>query len=64
MVLVVVEAASFDHGCGGCRLVIFVVVGEEKMSVGGKRERSIFYFILLGILYSFIGLYVKIKSKM
>lgn len=46
------EAASFDRGCGGCWLVIFVVrvwwlvvfviVGEEKKKVGGKRERGVF----------------------
>ena len=30
----------------------------------GKRERIILFIILLGNLYYFIGLYVKIKTKM
>ena len=43
-----VEAASFDRGCGGCRLDIFVVVvGEEKER---ERERVVFYYIVHIIL--------------
>ena len=40
-----------------------VVVCEEKQIVGGKREIKIFYFILLGSLYYFIELTVKIKTE-
>ena len=56
LVLVVVEAACFDRGCGGCQLDIFVmvVVGEEK-----EREKYFFISILLDSSYYFIGLYVK-----
>ena len=52
LIVAVVEEASFDCGFGGCQLVIFVVVGEE-------RERGVFFIILLGGLYYFIGLYEK-----
>ena len=38
LIVVVVEEASFDCGFGGCQLVIFVVVGEER-----EREE---YFLL------------------
>ena len=54
LIVVVVEEASFDCGFGGCQLVIFVVVGEER-----ERERRVFFIILLGGLYYFIGLYEK-----
>ena len=30
--------------------------------MGGKRARIVLYIILLGSLYFFIGLYVKIKN--
>ena len=40
------------------------IMCEEKMRVGGKIERIILSIILLGILYYFIGLYVKIKIGM
>ena len=36
---------------------------EEKKWVG-KRERIIYYIILLGSLYYFIELFVKIKTGM
>ena len=32
--------------------------------MGGKRERIVFYIILVGSLYYFVGLYVKIKTEM
>ena len=38
------------------QLVAFVVVGEEKKRVGGKREKN--------TLYYFSRLYVKIKTVM
>ena len=38
-----------------------VVVCEEKKRVGKKR--IILFIILLGSLYYFIGLYVKIKTE-
>ena len=38
-------------------------VWREKVS-RGKRERIILIIILLGSLYYFIGLYVKIKARM
>ena len=41
-----------------------VVVCEEKKIVGGKREIRILFSILLGNLYYFIELYVKIKIGM
>ena len=34
----------------------------KRKSEWGKRENNIFFLILLGSLYYFIGLYVKIKS--
>lgn len=37
---------------------------EEKKKVGGKRERRVLFIILLGSLYYFIGLYVKIRIEM
>ena len=37
---------------------------EEKKKVGGKRERRVFFIILLGSLYHFIGLYVKLRIEM
>ena len=37
---------------------------EEKKIVGGKREIKIFFIILLDSLFYFIGLYVKIKTRM
>ena len=37
---------------------------EEKKRVGGKRERIILFIFLLGSLYYFIVLYVKIKNRM
>ena len=40
------------------------VVGEEKKIVGGKRESRILFAILLGSLYYFIVLYIKIKIGM
>ena len=40
-----------------------MIVCEEKKWVGGKRERIIFYIMLLGSLYYFIGLYVLKKKK-
>ena len=55
LVLVVEEAASYDCGCGDCWM--------EKKRIRGKREWSIFFIIiLLGSLYYFIELYVKIKK--
>ena len=56
LIVAVVEEASFDCGFGGCQLVIFVVVGEERER---ERERRVFFIILLGGLYYFIGLYEK-----
>ena len=41
-----------------------VVVCEEKKIVGEKKEIRILLIILLGSLYYFIGLYVKIKTEM
>ena len=43
-----------------------MVVGEEKKRVERKREwKNTFYFIiLLGSLYYFIGLYIKIRTRM
>ena len=41
-----------------------MVVCEEKKIVRGKREIRIFIIILLGCLYYFIGLYIKIKTEM
>ena len=41
-----------------------MVVCEEKKIVGGKREIRILFSILLGNLYYFIELYVKIKTGM
>ena len=41
-----------------------VVVCEEKKIVEGNREIKIFYIILLGGLYYFIRLYIKIKIEM
>ena len=43
-----------------------MIVGEEKKRVEGKRENSFFLkkIILLGNLYYFIELYVKIKTKL
>ena len=35
-----------------------------KREMGEEREMSFFYFILLSNLYYFIGMYVKIKTKM
>ena len=32
--------------------------------MGEEREMSFFYIILLGSLYYFIGLYVKIRTRM
>ena len=43
LIVVVVEEASFDCGFGGCQLVIFVVVGEERER---EREKSIFYYFI------------------
>ena len=37
---------------------------EEKKIIGGTREIRIFFIILLGSLYYFIELYVKIKTGM
>ena len=39
------------------------VVCEKKKIVEGKRERIILFIILLGSLYYFIGLYIKIKTE-
>ena len=41
-----------------------VVVCEEKKIVEGNREIKIFFIILLGSLYYFIRLYIKIKIGM
>ena len=41
----------------------FVIVCEEKEMVGVKREIKILFIILLDSLYYFIGLYIKIKTK-
>ena len=41
-----------------------MVVCEEKKRMRGKRKRIVFFIILLGSLYYFIGLYVKIKTGM
>ena len=41
-----------------------VFVCEEKKIVGEKKEIRILLIILLGSLYYFIGLYVKIKTEM
>ena len=41
-----------------------IVVCEEKKIVEGNREIKIFYIILLGGLYYFIRLYIKIKIGM
>ena len=41
-----------------------MVVCEEKKIVGEKKEIRILLIILLGSLYYFIGLYVKIKTEM
>ena len=54
-------------GCKKKKLYIYiyiyfnVVVCEEKKRVGKKR--IILFIILLGSLYYFIGLYVKIKTE-
>ena len=32
--------------------------------MGGKKERTVLFIILLGSLYYFIELYVKIKTEM
>ena len=40
------------------------VVGEKKKIVGGKRESRMLFAILLGSLYYFIVLYIKIKTGM
>ena len=37
-------------------------VWREKVSAG-KKDRIILFIILLGSLYYFIGLYIKIKTK-
>ena len=37
---------------------------EEKKIIGGTREIRILFIILLGSLYYFIELYVKIKTGM
>ena len=36
----------------------------KRKSEWGKRERIILFITLLGSLYYFIGLYVKIKTEM
>ena len=41
-----------------------VVVCEEKKIVEGNREIKILFIILLGGLYYFIKLYIKIKIEM
>ena len=41
-----------------------MIVCKEKKIVGGKKEIKIHFIILLGSLYYFIGLYVKIKIEM
>ena len=48
-------------GCKEKKKFNIVVVCEEKKVVGGKIERKILFIILLGNLYYFIGLYIKIK---
>ena len=50
----------------GCKKIIFnlVVVYEKKKIVEGKREKRVRFIILLGSLYYFIRLYVKIKTGM
>ena len=40
-----------------------VIVCEEKNIVGRKKEIIILFIILLSCLYHFIGLYIKIKTK-
>ena len=40
-----------------------MVVCEEKKIVEEKKEIKIPFIILLGNLYYFIGLYVKIKNR-
>ena len=37
---------------------------EEKKIVRGKRKGKIFFIILLGSLYYFVKLYIKIKIGM
>ena len=41
-----------------------MIICEEKKRMRGKRKRIVFFIILLGSLYYFIGLYVKIKIGM
>ena len=41
-----------------------MIVYEEKKIVEGRREKIIFFIILLDGLYYFIGLYVKLKIGM
>ena len=41
-----------------------MVVCKEKEIVGGKKERTVLFIILLSSLYYFIELYVKIKTEM
>ena len=41
-----------------------MIVCKEKKIVGGKKEIKIPFITLLGSLYYFIGLYVKIKTEM
>ena len=41
-----------------------VIVCEEKKIVEGNREIKILFIILLGGLYYFIKLYIKIKIEM
>ena len=41
-----------------------MVLCEEKKIVGEKKEKIILFIILLGDLYYFIELYVKIKTEM
>ena len=37
---------------------------KKRKSEWEKRKKMIHFIILLGILYYFIGLYVKIKTRM
>ena len=41
-----------------------MIVYEEKKKMRGKRKIIVLFVILLGSLYYFIGLYVKIKIEM
>ena len=52
-------------GCKAKKIIFnLMIVYEEKKIVEGRREKIIFFIILLDGLYYFIGLYVKLKIEM